>query len=300
MLVSPFTFYRGAAAIMAADLAPTPVSGITAQLCGDAHLSNFGVFGTPERQLIFDINDFDETLPGPWERDIKRMAASFEVMDASAAFLPTTGMRLSPPGCGSTGSRCAGPPECRRWACGMTSWKPGCCSTWSGSRSASGSWTRSQRGGRKSMWPRPMPTTAPGCSPNGAAEVEGELRIAADPPVIVPIEDLIVPGVQWEDPGPLIKKLLASYRRTLGHQGHPLEEFRYVHAARKVVGVGSVGTRRYILLLTGRDEDDPLFLQVKEAQPSALEPYAGRSTYPHHGQRVVMGQRLMQKPPTSS
>jgi uncharacterized protein (DUF2252 family) len=103
-----------------------------------------------------------------------------------------------------------------------------------------------------------------------------------------------VPGTGWEDPAPLIKKLLASYRRTLGHQGHPLEEFRYVHAARKVVGVGSVGTRCYILLLTGRDEDDPLFLQVKEAQASVLEPYAGRSTYPHHGQRVVMGQRLMQ------
>ena len=122
----------------------------------------------------------------------------------------------------------------------------------------------------------------------------GELRIAADPPLITPVEDLIVPGTEWQDPAPLIKKLLASYRRTLGHQGHPLEEFRYVHAARKVVGVGSVGTRCYILLLTGRDHRDPLFLQVKEAQASVLEPYAGRSTFPHHGQRVVMGQRLMQ------
>ena len=122
----------------------------------------------------------------------------------------------------------------------------------------------------------------------------GELRIAADPPLIVPVEDRIVPGTEWEDPAPLIKKLLASYRRTLGHQGHPLEEFGYVHAARKVVGVGSVGTRCYILLLTGRDNDDPLFLQVKEAQASVLEPYAGASTFPHHGQRVVMGQRLMQ------
>jgi hypothetical protein len=125
-------------------------------------------------------------------------------------------------------------------------------------------------------------------------EVDGELRIVADPPLIVPIEDLIVPGSEWEDPAPLIKKLLSSYRRTLGQQGHPLEEFRYVHAARKVVGVGSVGTRCYILLLIGRDHDDPLFLQVKEAQASVLEPYAGHSAYPHHGQRVVMGQRLMQ------
>jgi uncharacterized protein (DUF2252 family) len=125
-------------------------------------------------------------------------------------------------------------------------------------------------------------------------EVSGEPRIVADPPLIVPIEDLAEAGSEWEDPAPLIKKLLASYRRTLGAQGHPLEEFRYVHAARKVVGVGSVGTRCYILLLTGRDHHDPLFLQVKEAQASVLEPYAGRSTYPHHGQRVVMGQRLMQ------
>src|SRR6516162_5429677 len=143
MLASPFTFYRGAAAIMAADLAPSPVSGITVQLCGDAHLSNFGVFGTPERQLIFDINDFDETLPGPWEWDVKRMAASFEVMGRFRGFPPTTGMPLSPPGCASTGSGCAGPPTCRRWACGMTSSKPGCCSTWSASRSASSSWTKS-------------------------------------------------------------------------------------------------------------------------------------------------------------
>ena len=127
MLVSPFTFYRGAAAIMAADLAPTPVSGITVQLCGDAHLSNFGVFGTPERQLIFDINDFDETLPGPWEWDVKRMAASFEIMGRFRGFSLTIGTRSSPPGCGSTGSGCAGPPACRRWARGMTSWTQTLC-----------------------------------------------------------------------------------------------------------------------------------------------------------------------------
>ena len=122
MLASPFTFYRGAAAIMAADLAPSSVSGITVQLCGDAHLSNFGVFGTPERQLIFDINDFDETLPGPWEWDVKRMAASFEVMGRFRGFPPTTGMRSSPPGCASTGSGCAGPPGAAQYArfCGAT------------------------------------------------------------------------------------------------------------------------------------------------------------------------------------
>jgi uncharacterized protein (DUF2252 family) len=127
-----------------------------------------------------------------------------------------------------------------------------------------------------------------------ADEIDGELRILADPPVIIPIEDLVRPGSDWEDPGPMIKKLLASYRRTLGDQHHPLEEYRYVHTAFKMVGVGSVGTRSYIMLLLGRDTNDPLFLQIKEAQASVLERFAGRSTYRHHGQRVVVGQRLMQ------
>ena len=125
-------------------------------------------------------------------------------------------------------------------------------------------------------------------------EVNGELRIVPDPPLVVPIEDLVVPGTEWEDPTPLIKKLLSSYRRTIGRQGHPLEEFRYVHAARKVVGVGSVGTRCYLLLLMGRDAKDPLFLQVKEANASVLERFLGNSSYRHHGERVVVGQRLMQ------
>jgi len=127
-----------------------------------------------------------------------------------------------------------------------------------------------------------------------ASEFGGELRIVPDPPLIVPIEDLIVPGSEWEDPAPLIKKLLAAYRRTLSRQGHPVEEFSYVHAARKVVGVGSIGTRCYILLLLGRDHSDPLFLQVKEAQASVLERFVGKSRYAHHGERVVTGQRLMQ------
>ena len=127
-----------------------------------------------------------------------------------------------------------------------------------------------------------------------ASEVEGELRIVADPPLIIPIEDIAVPGSEWEDPAPLVKKLLSSYRRTLGHHHHPLEEFRYVHAAYKMVGVGSVGTRCYIMLLTGRDHNDPLFLQVKEAQASVLERFLGQSAYSHHGERVVAGQRLMQ------
>jgi uncharacterized protein (DUF2252 family) len=127
-----------------------------------------------------------------------------------------------------------------------------------------------------------------------ASEVEGELRIVADPPLIIPIEDIATPGSEWENAAPMVKKLLSSYRRTLGRQHHPLEEFRYVHSAYKMVGVGSVGTRCYIMLLTGRDDNDPLFLQVKEAQASVLERFLGQSAYSHHGERVVAGQRLMQ------
>jgi uncharacterized protein (DUF2252 family) len=294
MLVSPFTFYRGAAAIMAADLAVTPVSGITVQLCGDAHLSNFGVFGTPERQMIFDINDFDETLPGPWEWDVKRMAASFEVMGRFRGFSPDSRNAIVAAGVREYRER-------MRRAAGM-----GTLGVWYDQLDAGvllklvRQQVRVKRLDKKSAR-RAEQHVADAYSRDStrvfakrAGEVAGELRIVANPPLIVPVEDLIVSGSEWEDPAPLIKKLLSSYRRTLGHQGHPLEEFRYVHAARKVVGVGSVGTRCYILLLTGRDEQDPLFLQVKEAQASVLEPYAGHSAYPHHGQRVVMGQRLMQ------
>ena len=294
MLVSPFTFYRGAAAIMAADLARTPASGITVQLCGDAHLSNFGVFGTPERQLIFDINDFDETLPGPWEWDVKRMAASFEIMGRFRGFPPGSRHAIVTAGVREYRER-------MRRAADM-----GTLGAWYDQLEAGvllnlvRQQVRVKQLDKKSARRAEKHLTKAYANDSArvfakrATEVGGELRIVADPPLITPIEDLIVPGTEWEDPVPLIKKLLTSYRRTLGHQGHPLEEFRYVHAARKVVGVGSVGTRCYILLLTGRDEDDPLFLQVKEAQASVLEPYAGRSTYPHHGQRVVMGQRLMQ------
>jgi hypothetical protein len=294
MLVSPFTFYRGAAAIMSADLAATPVSGITVQLCGDAHLSNFGVFGTPERQLIFDINDFDETLPGPWEWDVKRMAASFEIMGRFRGFSPDNRRAIVTAGVREYRER-------MRRAAGM-----GTLGAWYDQLEAGvllnlvNQQVRVKQLDKKSARRAQKHVTEAYARDSArvlakrAAEVDGGLRIVADPPVITPVEDLIVPGTEWEDPAPLIKKLLASYRRTLGHQGHPLEEYQYVHAARKVVGVGSVGTRCYILLLTGRDNKDPLFLQAKEAQASVLEPYAGSSTYHHHGQRVVMGQRLMQ------
>jgi len=294
MLASPFTFYRGAALIMAADLAGTPVSGVTVQLCGDAHLSNFGLFGTPERQMIFDINDFDETLPGPWEWDVKRLAASFEIMGRDRGFGPADRRAIIKAGVREYRDR-------MRRAAGM-----GSLETWYDHFEAGTllklvrKQVRVKRVGKgegravEEMVAKARTRDSTRVFARRAEEVEGEPRIAADPPVIIPIEDLVTPGSEWEDPAPLIKKLLSSYRRTLGRQHHPLEEYRYVHVAYKMVGVGSVGTRCYIMLLLGRDHNDPLFLQVKEAQASVLERFVGESTYRHHGERVVAGQRLMQ------
>jgi uncharacterized protein (DUF2252 family) len=294
MLVSPFTFYRGAAAIMAADLAATPVSGVRVQLCGDAHLSNFGVFGTPERRLLFDINDFDETLPGPWEWDVKRMAASFEIMGRFRGFSPDDRRAIVAAGVGEYRDRmrrAAGLPTLGAWYDQLeVDMLLNLVRREVRVKRLDEKEARRARRHVEEAYTRDSTRVLA----KRTEAVGGEPRIVADPPLIVPLEDLMVPGSEWEDPAPLIKKLLSSYRRTLGQQGHPLEEFRYVHAARKVVGVGSVGTRCYILLLLGRDTSDPLFLQLKEAQASVLEPYLGRSPYPHHGQRVVMGQRLMQ------
>jgi uncharacterized protein (DUF2252 family) len=294
MLVSPFTFYRGAALIMASDLAGTPTAGITVQLCGDAHLSNFGLFGTPERRLLFDINDFDETLPGPWEWDVKRLAASFEVMGRDRGYSPADRRAVVVAGVQEYRDRI-------RQAADM-----GTLTAWYEHLEAGVLLEMVRRevrvkrvGKREGQAARDMVAKArtrdsTRVLAKRAGNVEGELRIVADPPLIVPIEDLAQPGSERMDPDPVIKRLLNAYRRTLGRQHHPLEEFRYVHAARKVVGVGSVGTRCYIVLLIGRDRRDPLFLQVKEAQPSVLERFLGRSAYPHSGERVVSGQRVMQ------
>lgn len=294
MLASPFTFFRGAAAIMASDLAGTPVSGVTVQLCGDAHLSNFGLFGSPERRLLFDINDFDETHPGPWEWDVKRLAASVEVMGRDRGFSPDDRRAVVMAGVREYRQR-------MRRAAGM-----GGLQAWYEHLEAGELLELvrrdvavkrvSRREGRaqEDMVTKARSRDSTRVLARRAGVVDGELRIVADPPLIVPIEDLALPGTDWEDPAPLIKKLLASYRRTLSHHHHPLEEYRYVHAARKVVGVGSVGTRCWILLLLGRDDGDPLFLQVKEAQASVLEGPLGPSGYRNHGERVVVGQRLMQ------
>jgi len=294
MLVSPFTFYRGAALIMATDLAPTPVSGVTVQTCGDAHLSNFGLFGTPERQMIFDINDFDETLPGPWEWDVKRLAASFEIMGRDRGFPPADRRAVVMAGVAEYRDR-------MRQAAGMAT-----LGAWYDQLQAGvllnlvRQETRVKRVSKREAraFERNVKQAHTRDSTRvfakRADEIEGELRIVADPPLIVPIEDIIMPGSEWENTEELIKKGLSAYRRTLGHHHHPIEEFRYVHSAYKTVGVGSVGTRCYIMLMLGRDHNDPLFLQIKEAQASVLERFVGTSTYRHHGERVVAGQRLMQ------
>jgi uncharacterized protein (DUF2252 family) len=294
MLVSPFTFYRGAALIMATDLAPTPRSGVTVQLCGDAHLSNFGLFGSPERRMLFDINDFDETLPGPWEWDVKRLAASFEIMGRDRGFAPADRRDIVMAGVREYRDR-------MRQAAGM-----GTLDAWYDHFEAGmllnlirkevrvKRVSKAEARATEEMVAKAHTRDSTRVLARRTDEVDGELRIVADPPVIIPVEDLITPGSEWEDPAPLIKKLLSSYRRTLGQHHHPIEEFRYAHVAYKMVGVGSVGTRCYIMLMLGRDHNDPLFLQIKEAQASVLERFAGQSTYPHHGQRVVSGQRLMQ------
>jgi uncharacterized protein (DUF2252 family) len=290
MLVSPFTFYRGAALIMASDLASTPTSGLRAQICGDAHLANFGVFASPERQLVFDINDFDETLPGPWEWDVKRLAASFEVAGRDRGFTPEQ-RRAAALAIGS---------EYRvRMASLAASTN---LEVWYRHIEVSELLNALQELDLKKERKRAEVNIAKARTRDSmqifskmTAMVDGERRIIGDPPLIVPIEDLIPVGEHRAQLEAELRGIIRSYRKTLASdRRHLVEDFRYVHAARKVVGVGSVGTRAWMLLMLGRDDMDPLFLQAKEAQESVLERFVGKSSYANSGQRVVAGQRLMQ------
>jgi uncharacterized protein (DUF2252 family) len=294
MLVSPFTFYRGAALIMASDLDATPRSGINVQLCGDAHLSNFGAFASPERKLLFDINDFDETLPGPWEWDVKRLAASVEVAGRDLGFSKAE-------------RRAAVLGTVAQYRIQIrTSAKMTTLDAWYDHLDADRimAWVaaemKANRLGRREAMEAAEDLAKARTRDHlrqlgkRAGEVDGRLRIVADPPLIVPIEDLAVPGTSAFDIERSIAKLLQSYRKTLARHHHPIEEFEYLHAARKVVGVGSVGTQAFIFLMRGRDDRDVIFLQAKEAQASVLERFVGKSELPNHGQRVVVGQRLMQ------
>ena len=286
MLVSPFTFYRGAAYVMAADLAGSQRTGLRVQLCGDAHLSNFGAFAAPDRRLVFDINDFDETLPGPFEWDLKRLVASFAVAGRDLGF--ARGHRREVNLAVTRSYR-----EAMRALASMKTLDLWYSRVDADTLIAQFQSTASAK--RRKLMEKNLAKTRAKDSLRAFSKltttVDGEPRIAGDPPLIVPVEDL----AEGRDVEEFARDVNRGYRRTLqGDRKHLLERFRYAHAARKVVGVGSVGTRAWIMLMLGRDNDDPLFLQLKEAQPSVLEPFIGKSQYSNHGQRVVEGQRLMQ------
>jgi uncharacterized protein (DUF2252 family) len=309
MMASPFTFYRGAARIMAADLAGTPVAGLDVQLCGDAHLSNFGVFASPERRLLFDLNDFDETLPGPFEYDVKRMAASFVIAarnngfakaDARAAALASvTAYREAIAGFAQL-------PTMDIWYAQMPEDElVGLV------QDAVAALAKEEKKAKKATEGKKAKQVAKRAQKNLArahtrdslqalsklAEmVDGRYRIVSQPPVIVPARDLAATfGLSPDEVIPALQGQFQAYRATLQEDRRRLlERFEMVDMARKVVGVGSVGTRAYITLLAGRDGHDPLFLQVKEATSSVLEGYLPKSGYRQHGERVVQGQRLMQ------
>jgi uncharacterized protein (DUF2252 family) len=289
MLVSPFTFYRGAALPMAADLATTPTSGLRVQLCGDAHLSNFGAFASPERNLVFDVNDFDETLPGPFEWDVKRLAASLAVAGRDNGF-PAKACRKLALAAGE-GYRTA-----MRAFAGQTFLE-----VWYAHLDVEPvvAQFRSQIKAKRYKEAEKLLAKAHTSDTMKAVRklttvVDGQRRIISDPPLIVPVEELFA-DVQADAIYQLLRTVLGKYRRTLqSDRRHLLEQFRLVQVARKVVGVGSVGTRAYVVLMDALDGVEPLFLQAKEAQPSVLAEYAGRSQYSNQGERVVAGQHLMQ------
>ncbi len=296
MLVSPFTFFRGAALVMASDLATTPRSGLNAQICGDAHLSNFGLFASPERTLMFDVNDFDETLSGPWEWDVKRLAASAVIAARDREFTAKEA-RAAAVEVGASYRQ-----EMTRLAAMST------LDVWyshidvvqvlADLQSAA---TQSRSKVDRHMAARTGKIVAKARTRDSTqaldrltSVVDGHRRIVSDPPLIVPAEELL-PQLESDALLELLHHLLRSYRRSLQtDRRHLLEEFQLLEIARKVVGVGSVGTRAWILLLLGRDDDDPLFLQAKEAESSVLEEFVGKSGYATHGERVVAGQHLMQ------
>jgi uncharacterized protein (DUF2252 family) len=289
MLVSPFTFYRGAAAGMAADLANTPSSGIKVQVCGDAHLANFGGFESPERAMLFDINDFDETLPGPWEWDVKRLGASFVIAGQDRSFDEQI---------------------TRAAVTGMVRAYREAMRTFAGMRNLEVWYSRLDVEGILNRWRRDVSKTdvkllerqvAKARAKNSlkafaklTEQVDGKTQFVNDPPVLVRVEDLFPPE-EVERMSSNMRGWLRSYRKTLQwDRGQLLDTYVIEDFARKVVGVGSVGTRCWVVAMLGRDSDDPLILQIKEAEASVLEPYVGKSHFANHGQRVVEGQRFMQ------
>ncbi len=287
MLVSPFTFYRGAAAVMAADLAGAPRTGLTSQLCGDAHLSNFGAYAAPDRRLVFDINDFDETLPGPFEWDLKRLVASFAVAGRNRGFDPATrevihrkvvrSYRESMASCASRSTfdiwyaRVDVHDVAKQWRL----------------RASGAEWKRFEKNVAKAGSKDSLTAFA-----KLTHVVDGEPQFVDNPPLIVRAAELFTDSSEVLE---TVRVAIRAYRATLEDDRRQLlERFRFVDLARKVVGVGSVGTRAWMALFVGRDNDDPLILQIKEALTSVLEPSLGKSRFANHGRRVVEGQRLLQ------
>jgi uncharacterized protein (DUF2252 family) len=289
MLASAFTFYRGAAAVMAMDLAGSPESGLRVQACGDAHLSNFGAFAAPDRRLVFDVNDFDETLPGPWEWDVKRLAASFEIAGRDREFTPEE-------------TRSAVLASVRAYREAMRSFaEMRNLDVWYARLDVATLLGEIAKVADRKLLKKAERSAEKAGKKNSLKafdrlvhEVDGEPRFISDPPLLVPVRELI-PDDQVQILEGRLLGVLENYRDSLQRDRRRLlDGYRFVDMARKVVGVGSVGTRAWVLLFMGRDGQDPLLLQAKEAEASVLEPYAGASEFGNHGERVVEGQRLMQ------
>jgi uncharacterized protein (DUF2252 family) len=312
MMVSPFTFYRGAAKIMAADLKDTPTAGLVVQLCGDAHLSNFGVFASPERKLLFDLNDFDETLPGPFEYDVKRMAASFTIAARNNGFSKADTRASTLASAAAYRQAMAEFAQMRTmdiWYAHLTEDDV--------MAAVRGTVAETKKGGGKKTKARHKQDVKAATKAAKTAEktrekahtrdslqalsklgevVDGRYRIVSQPPIVIPARELKASyGMSSKEVSKALREQLRAYRATLqDDRRHLLERFEIVDMARKVVGVGSVGTRAFIVLLQGRDAGDPLFLQIKEATASVLEDHLPKSRYKQPGERVVRGQRMMQ------
>ncbi|GAA3947302.1 DUF2252 domain-containing protein [Gordonia caeni] len=289
MAVSPFTFYRGAAAVMAADLASTPNSGITTQLCGDAHLSNFGLFLSPERHLVFDLNDFDETHPGPFEWDVKRLAASMTVAaqgNGSTDKEAHRAARRAARAYRKTIIESNGKSALRCWYDRVDSEE---VLRDIGDKLDTVATERMAKVLRKSRHRNSEQALSKLCVTD-----ESGVHIRSDPPLLIPARE-VFPGFSAQDVNEVFQGLFESYRKSVpAHLAALLEQYTFVEAARKVVGVGSVGTRCWIALFAGRELGDPLFLQLKEASRSVLAPYTAPSRFRNQGHRVVFGQQLMQ------
>jgi uncharacterized protein (DUF2252 family) len=303
MMVSPFTFYRGTAKVMAADLDGTPRSGLEVQLCGDAHLSNFGLFASPERNLLFDLNDFDETLPGPFEYDVKRMAASFMIAARNNGFAAADARAVTIASVAAYRKAMADFAQLRTMDIWYSRLAEKDLMKGIARAAAAAANTKGNAGAAKKAMKRAKKTRGKAHTRDSlqalsklGETVDGSYQIVSQPPIVVPARDL--PEVYGISAGQLdeaIRKQFRDYRITLEAERRVLlERFKIIDMARKVVGVGSVGTRAFIVLLQGRDPADPLFLQVKEATASVLEDHLPQSRFRNPGERVVQGQRLMQ------